>query len=243
MTPEREAEILGLAVYSQTEVDELFAEIDRLRGESSSKYGCALGVGDGAGKLFVYGNYASIKAAQKIVLERDALKAEVSRLHDKYDFQLLVKERDSLKFWNDQHNKDLVRMLSERDDLTKRLETINNENEKLRQDMHLVVSDAGKDLIKERDVLKAELDDTKLKGAHAYQELHHDWVVLAAENEKFRRDYDKHDLLLENDRLKDRIEKLREACEVSCMTKMFCKVSGPCRLCRALSQDDEAEKK
>jgi hypothetical protein len=43
---------------------------------------CTMGVGDGAGKLFVHGDYDSIKAAQKIVLERDRYKALAGELAD-----------------------------------------------------------------------------------------------------------------------------------------------------------------
>lgn len=38
---------------------------------------CTLGVGEGSGRLFVHGDYESIKATQKIILERDALKAKL----------------------------------------------------------------------------------------------------------------------------------------------------------------------
>ncbi|MDP5375657.1 hypothetical protein P3762_10945 [Pseudomonas aeruginosa] len=43
-------------------------------------YECTMGVGGGDGNLFVHGDRASIKAAQHIVLERDAALAEVERL-------------------------------------------------------------------------------------------------------------------------------------------------------------------
>ena len=39
---------------------------------------CTLGVGEGSGRLFVHGDYDSIKATQKIILERDALKAKLA---------------------------------------------------------------------------------------------------------------------------------------------------------------------
>ena len=38
-----------------------------------------MGVGAGDGELFVYGDYDSIKAAQAIVLERDALRVQLGR--------------------------------------------------------------------------------------------------------------------------------------------------------------------
>ncbi|HEJ5247964.1 TPA: hypothetical protein SL796_002282 [Pseudomonas aeruginosa] len=43
-------------------------------------YECTMGVGGGDGNLFVHGDHASIKAAQKIVLERDAALARVAEL-------------------------------------------------------------------------------------------------------------------------------------------------------------------
>lgn len=49
------------------------AEIEALR----AKTAMTMGVGTGDGKLFVHGDYESIKAAQEIVLERDALRAEM----------------------------------------------------------------------------------------------------------------------------------------------------------------------
>lgn len=61
----------------------LRAELDALR----LKTRCAMGVGDGSGRLFVYGDYDSIKAAQRTVLraealqrERDEARAEAERL-------------------------------------------------------------------------------------------------------------------------------------------------------------------
>lgn len=40
----------------------------------------SMGVGIGAGQLFVHGNYESIKAAQRIVIERDTALARVAEL-------------------------------------------------------------------------------------------------------------------------------------------------------------------
>ncbi|WP_431296522.1 hypothetical protein [Rahnella sp. PAMC 25559] len=42
----------------------------------SKDISCTLGVGDGSGRLFVHGDYESIKATQKIIIERDALKGD-----------------------------------------------------------------------------------------------------------------------------------------------------------------------
>lgn len=44
---------------------------------------CTMGVGGGDGNLFVHGDHASIKAAQKIVMERDAAQARVAELETK----------------------------------------------------------------------------------------------------------------------------------------------------------------
>lgn len=46
------------------EVERLQAELERLRAITST----AMGVGDGSGRLFVYGDYDSIKAAQRLIL-------------------------------------------------------------------------------------------------------------------------------------------------------------------------------
>lgn len=40
-----------------------------------------MGVGDGSGRLFVHGDYDSIKAMQAIILERDALRAQLAAPH------------------------------------------------------------------------------------------------------------------------------------------------------------------
>lgn len=55
--------------------DEAAAEIEALRARTA----VTMGVGTGDGKLFVHGDHDSIKAAQAIVLQRDTLRAEVSR--------------------------------------------------------------------------------------------------------------------------------------------------------------------
>lgn len=64
------------------EIEALQAEIERLRAEVErlkSMTAVTMGVGSGDGSLFVHGDFDSIKAAQAIVLERDALRAEVER--------------------------------------------------------------------------------------------------------------------------------------------------------------------
>lgn len=48
--------------------------------ELEEKTSTAMGVGSGSGNLFVYGDYDSIKAAQKIVIERDQLRAELAAI-------------------------------------------------------------------------------------------------------------------------------------------------------------------
>lgn len=57
------------------ELVELQMNYNALQKKDSS---CTLGVGEGSGRLFVHGNYDSIKATQKIILERDALKAKLA---------------------------------------------------------------------------------------------------------------------------------------------------------------------
>lgn len=48
--------------------------------ELEAKTRTSMGVGSGSGNLFVYGNYDSIKAAQKIVIERDQIRAELAAI-------------------------------------------------------------------------------------------------------------------------------------------------------------------
>lgn len=43
-------------------------------------WGCTLGVGDGSGKLFVHGDYDSIKTVQKKLLELEELRVENAKL-------------------------------------------------------------------------------------------------------------------------------------------------------------------
>lgn len=56
------------------------AQHERIVGALRTKTACTMGVGGGDGQLFVHGDHASIKAAQKIVLERDAALARVAKL-------------------------------------------------------------------------------------------------------------------------------------------------------------------
>jgi len=56
-------------------------ERDRLRAMTA----CTMGVGNGDGKLFVHGDYESIKAAQEIILERVRLKAELAEREKEID--------------------------------------------------------------------------------------------------------------------------------------------------------------
>jgi hypothetical protein len=55
--------------------------------------------------------------------------------------------------------------------------------------------------------LLSEIDSLRSQLADADRVIE----LVKAENERFRRDYDKHDLILENERLKERISKLKEA--------------------------------
>lgn len=63
----------------EAENERLRAEVERLR----SMTAVTMGVGSGDGNLFVHGDWESIKAAQAIVLEQGALRAEVERLRRK----------------------------------------------------------------------------------------------------------------------------------------------------------------
>ena len=63
-------------------VDELKQEIERL----ASKTAVTMGVGNGAGQLFVHGDYDSIKAAQEIILERDKLTVLLRKVLATHDY-------------------------------------------------------------------------------------------------------------------------------------------------------------
>ena len=69
----------ALQAYARANVEvhteALRAEVERLK----SMTAVTMGVGSGDGNLFVHGDCESIKAAQAIVLERGALRAEVER--------------------------------------------------------------------------------------------------------------------------------------------------------------------
>jgi DNA repair exonuclease SbcCD ATPase subunit len=63
----------------QDKVKELQQENETLK----EKISCTLGVGSGDGKLFVHGDYDSIKAAQAIILERDALREQLDKTNQR----------------------------------------------------------------------------------------------------------------------------------------------------------------
>lgn len=74
--PDTIRELLAERDQLAAEIEALRAEVERLR----SMTAMTMGVGSGDGNLFVHGDWESIKAAQAIVLERGALRAEVDAL-------------------------------------------------------------------------------------------------------------------------------------------------------------------
>jgi len=66
------------------------AQHDRIVGALRVTHQCTMGVGSGDGQLFVHGDHASIKAAQKIVLERDAAQARVAELEKQKEFGRVI---------------------------------------------------------------------------------------------------------------------------------------------------------
>ncbi|MCL8042141.1 hypothetical protein M8864_05500 [Pseudomonas aeruginosa] len=76
---------------AQDNVDALAVQVLKLGGTISfahhrterPTHECTMGVGGGDGNLFVHGDHSSIKAAQKIVMERDAAVARVAELEQK----------------------------------------------------------------------------------------------------------------------------------------------------------------
>lgn len=73
-------DVMSITSKHAAEMSTLVAEIKRMRGTLDLP--CSMGVGDGSGQLFVHGDYESIKAAQAIVFERDALAAELVKTRD-----------------------------------------------------------------------------------------------------------------------------------------------------------------
>lgn len=63
-------------LWSMRNADAMIQDGNVINGESL-RATCTMGVGDGTGNLFVHGDYDSIKAAQRIVLERDRLRAGI----------------------------------------------------------------------------------------------------------------------------------------------------------------------
>lgn len=80
----------------------LEAHLEELRKQTSS----AMGVGGGGGQRFVYGDYDSIKAAQKIVIDgEDARRRLVEMTQDRDDCQKRMQALDHAHFNLDQANK------------------------------------------------------------------------------------------------------------------------------------------
>jgi hypothetical protein len=97
LTKEREEIIRQAFMFQSTglaaTIMELIDEIDALREEVRKAEGeCKLGVGNGAGNLFVHGDYESVRAAQILVLERHSLRAENARLQTLVDVAVELME-------------------------------------------------------------------------------------------------------------------------------------------------------
>ncbi|MBN5198729.1 hypothetical protein JY494_04315 [Serratia marcescens] len=77
-----ECENVGLAWnVQQAKIIALLAELeakDKRISELEAKTSMTMGVGDGSGSLFVHGDYDSIRAAQRIVLENEDLRAKLA---------------------------------------------------------------------------------------------------------------------------------------------------------------------
>jgi len=81
------------------QVERLAAEVERLQPMTA----VTMGVGSGGGNLFVHGDYESIKAAQAIVLERDALReALVSLKAENETLREALKDADNELDWLDE---------------------------------------------------------------------------------------------------------------------------------------------
>ena len=71
--------------YSPREIVDAILSDLRAAGYAVVRRQCTMGVGTGDGLLFVHGDYDSIKAAQAIVLAKEAAEAEVAKLREALD--------------------------------------------------------------------------------------------------------------------------------------------------------------
>lgn len=71
--------------------------------ELEAKTSCCMGVGNGNGRLFVYGDHESIKTMQRYILERDEMVATVERLRDvavNYHDENIAAEEAANELWD-----------------------------------------------------------------------------------------------------------------------------------------------
>lgn len=81
-----------LSSAAERQIIRLKKENETLRAKTS----VSLGVGDGAGDLFVYGDYDSIKTVQDKIFELEALRAKLAKLAEQEDATPSVKYVDGL---------------------------------------------------------------------------------------------------------------------------------------------------
>lgn len=81
----------------QAKINALLAALEELKAKTST----CMGVGNGSGNLFVYGDYDSIKAAQRIVLEGEKLRAALEEKDQELDKEgdILIDTQESMREW------------------------------------------------------------------------------------------------------------------------------------------------
>lgn len=155
-------------------VDELLQEIDALRAKD---YSCTLGVGDGSGKLFVHGDYESIKQCQRLILERDELRSLLKNVTsltfpgetDSVDAMLKIKkERDALKAENEKlksHREISEHYCSE--ELTMENQKLREENAQLKFDFTGLREHQERHVVKLRERIEQLRDTLGLLNSHS----------------------------------------------------------------------------
>lgn len=88
--------------YRDKRIDELLAALEELKAKTST----CMGVGNGSGNLFVYGDYDSIKAAQRIVLDSEKLRAALEEKDQELDKEgdILIDTQESMREWRQRAN-------------------------------------------------------------------------------------------------------------------------------------------
>lgn len=125
----------------QAKINALLAALEELKAKTST----CMGVGNGSGNLFVYGDYDSIKAAQRIVLESEKLRAALEEKDQELDKEgdILIDTQESMREWKlranaaeqrEEHLKATVDVLSAKNAELERANSAQNDHINQQQD-------------------------------------------------------------------------------------------------------------